>query len=76
MAASQSRDDPACSAALTHKEDSPVSCPHSGDIALAIEIGHCVGFMNPTRIRHNMSGRYWVGVLIGLTIVALTFGLT
>jgi hypothetical protein len=32
--------------------------------------------MDSTRVRHNMPGRFLVGVLIGLTIVALVFGLT
>jgi hypothetical protein len=32
--------------------------------------------MNPTHASHNMSSRFWVGVLIGLTIAALVFGLT
>jgi hypothetical protein len=35
-----------------------------------------VRFMNPTRIRHNMSGHFWVGALIGLSIAALVFALT
>jgi len=35
-----------------------------------------VHFMNPTHTSHNMPGRFWVGVLIGLAIVALVFGLT
>jgi hypothetical protein len=34
-----------------------------------------VRFMKPTSVRDNMPGRFWVGVLIGLTIVALIFGL-
>jgi hypothetical protein len=32
--------------------------------------------MNPIRVRDNMLGRFGVGVLIGLTIVALIFGFT
>jgi hypothetical protein len=33
-----------------------------------------VRFMNPTRVRDNMPGRFWVGVMIRLTIVAHIFG--
>jgi hypothetical protein len=33
-------------------------------------------FINPTGVRDGMPGRFWVGVLIGLTIVAVIFGLT
>jgi hypothetical protein len=32
--------------------------------------------MDSTRGRHNMPGRFLVGVVIGLTIVAFIFGLT
>jgi hypothetical protein len=32
--------------------------------------------MNPTYTSHNMPGPFWVGMLIGLAIVALVFGLT
>jgi len=32
--------------------------------------------MNPTHASHNMPGRFWVGFLIGLVIVALAFALT
>jgi hypothetical protein len=35
-----------------------------------------VRFMNPTHMSHNMPGRFWIGVLLGLSIVALVFGLT
>jgi hypothetical protein len=32
--------------------------------------------MDSIRERHDMSDRFWVGVLVGLTIVALVFGFT
>jgi len=32
--------------------------------------------MNSIHMSHNMPGRFWVGVLIGLTIAAFVFGLT
>jgi hypothetical protein len=35
-----------------------------------------VRFMNFTHKSYNMPGRFWIGVLIGLSIVALVFGLT
>jgi hypothetical protein len=35
-----------------------------------------VRFNDSIHINHNMSGRFWVGVLIGLSVAALVFALT
>ena len=78
MAASRSRDDRACSAALTTHEATlhPFHGPIRGISRSQLKCDSRVDFMDSTRGRHNMPGRFLVGVLIGLTIVALIFGLT
>jgi hypothetical protein len=78
MAASQSRDDPACPAALTTHEATlhPFPGPIRGIPRSPLKADSRVDFMDSTRVPHNMPGRFLVGVLIGLTIVALVFGLT
>jgi hypothetical protein len=52
------------------------SCPFRGIPSSLLKSDSACALMKPTRVSHATPGRLSVGVLIGLTIVALVFGLT